>query len=418
MLRKERRASLFALCGGLVAVWASVAAGAEDWPQWRGPSRDGAAGVKLPEPWPASPKQVWKVEVGEGHSGPVVVGGKVVVLARQEPQDVVLCLNAGDGQQVWRYSYEAPYTPAGVAKAHGKGPFATPTVAANKVYAFGASGVLTCLDLANGKLLWQKVFSKEFKKTYPTYGASNSPLIEGDLCILGVGGSNSGALAAFNKDSGEPVWKLGVTGPGYGSPVALELAGTRQVVAPMQNRVVGVEPATGKLLWEVKFTTPHEMNIMTPVAEKGIFVYAGYQSGATAWQIAKDGEKLTPRQAWRDEKLSMFMSSPVVHGDHLYGFSDRGGGSLVCVAVQDGKTQWTSPGRLGQYASITRCDGKLLVMKTNGELVLAAADPAGYKELGRSRLSDSPVWAHLALAGGRLYVKDRTHLACFALAAE
>ena len=387
----------------------------QDWPQWRGPNRDGVAErTSLPDRLPENLRSVWKVEVGEGHSAPVVAESKVVLFVRRQEKEVVLCLNAQNSQEIWRYSYPAPYTPRADARPHGKGPKATPTMAANKVYAFGVTGILTCVDMGTGKLVWQKRFSDRYKKTYPLYGAANSPLVEGDLCILGIGGHNDGALAAFNKDTGEPAWEVTEGGPSYASPVAVDLAGHRQVVALMQTRLVGMAAKTGQLLWQVPFTTPYDMNTITPVLHDGMIIYSGYRKGTTAIRLVKAGDRTSAGRVWHRERFSMYMSSPVIHGEYLYGLSQQRA-AVSCIALKDGEHKWNSPGGLGQYVSIVGAGDKLLVLTTKGRLMLVAADPSGYKELGRTHVTDKPVWAHLALAANRIYVKDKTHLACFEL---
>lgn len=387
----------------------------QDWPQWRGPNRDGVAErINLPDRLPENLQFVWKVEVGEGYSAPVAAESKVVLLVRQREKEVVLCLNGQNGQEIWRYSYAAPYTPRADARPHGKGPKATPAIAAGKVYAFGVTGILTCVDLGTGKLVWQKRFSDRFKKTYPLYGAANSPLVEGDLCILGIGGHNDGALAAFNKDTGELAWEVTEDGPSYASPIAVDLAGHRQLVALMQTRLVGMAAKTGQLLWQVPFTTPYDMNIITPVLHDGMIIYSGYRKGTTAIRLVADGDRISAGRVWHRERFSMYMSSPVIHGEYLYGLSQQRA-AVSCIALKDGEHKWNSPGGLGQYVSIVGAGDKLLVLTTKGRLMLVAADPSGYKELGRTHVTDKPVWAHFALAANRIYVKDKTHLACFEL---
>ena len=411
-------------CCPMVLVWLVAGGGglvrpalAQDWPQWRGPNRDGiAVGTVLPAPWPKSLRHVWKAEVGEGHSAPVVAGRRVVLFVRRGGNEVVLCLNAEDGRELWHYSYAAPYTPRSDARPHGKGPKATPTLAGDKAYALGVTGILTCVALRSGDLVWQKQFSDRFKKTYPLYGAANSPLVEGGLCILGIGGHDDGALVAFHKDTGKLVWELPGDGPSYASPIAVDLAGQRQVVTFMQTKLVGVEPRTGRLLWEALFRTSYDMNIITPVFHSGMILYSGYQKGTTAVRPAKGDGKWIAQPVWRTRQPVMFMSSPLIHGDHLYGLTSQAGGRLMCIRLSDGKKAWSSPGRMGEYVSIVRAGSRLLVLRTNGELLLVAADPSGYRELGRTRVASSPTWAHLALAGNRIYVKDRTGLACFELA--
>jgi outer membrane protein assembly factor BamB len=419
---KACRSKLSVLCPQMLLIWLiaptvgslSLAAG-QDWPQWRGPNRDGVAErMNLADQLPENLKFVWKVEVGEGYSAPVAAESKVVLFVRQREKEVVLCLNAQNGQEIWRYSYAAPYTPRADARPHGKGPKATPAIAADKVSAFGVTGILTCVDLGNGKLVWQKRFSDRFKKTYPLYGAANSPLVEANLCILGIGGHNDGALAAFNKDTGELVWEVTEDGPSYASPIAVDLAGHRQVVALMQTRLVGVAAKTGQLLWQVPFTSPYDMNIITPVFHDGMIIYSGYRKGTTAVRLVKAGDRTSASRVWHRERFSMYMSSPVIRGEYMYGLSQQRA-AVSCIALKDGEHKWNSPGGLGQYVSIVGAGDKLLVLTTKGRLMLVAADSSGYKELGRTHVTDKPVWAHLALAANRIYAKDKTHLACFEL---
>ena len=411
----------WAAVGVLIGLAAPIAsASAADWPQWRGLTRDGvAAGVKLPDPWPPALTRAWSLEVGLGHSSPVVAGGKVVQQARQGEEEVVRCIDAASGKVVWQAAFAAgPFAPRPVARAHGRGPFATPTVADGKVYTLGVSGVLACYDLASGKRLWQKTFANEYEKPYPIWGAANSPLIDGTRCILTVGTDADGALAAFHKDTGEALWRVTDVGPAYTSPQIATLAGKRQVVTLTHKRLCGADDQTGKLLWQIPFKVRYDMNIITPVVHGDLVVYSGYHEGTAAVRVAAGDGKLAAQKRWHNKGESMFMSSPVRRDGHIYGLSMRGKGTLVCLALADGKTAWASPGRMGEYASLVLVGDRLLVMTTGGDLLLVAADPGGYRELARSHLTDRPVWAHLAVTDKVLCVKDKTHLTCFALGAE
>lgn len=406
-----------ALVLAAVACAASVAL-AGDWPQWRGPNRDGVAtGAALPAVLPPGLKALWQVPAGPGHSGPIVSGDKVVVFSRQGDDEVLACLDAAGGKEAWRKAFREPYDPPGESRSHGKGPFATPAVAAGKVYAFGVTGVLTCCDLASGKMLWRNDFASDFKKTHPTWGAANSPMVEGDLCILSVGSRTQGGLAAFEKDTGKRVWLMKEDGAAYASPVAAVLAGRRQAVTLLDSNAVGVELATGKLLWTFPFRVKYEQNIVTPLAQGDLVVVSGWGEGTAGLRIAAGDDGLAAAQAWKNEADGMYMSSPVRNGFFLYGLSTRQGGTLVCLSLRDGTAAWSSPGGLGEYASILRAGDRLLVLTVKGELILLAADPAGYNELGRTRIPGGPFWAHLALAGGRLFVKDETNLTCYELPA-
>jgi outer membrane protein assembly factor BamB len=313
---------------------------------------------------------------------------------------------------LWRHTYPAPYKPRGFARKHGKGPFATPTIAEGKVYTFGIRGTLSCLDLGTGKLLWRKAFADQFQPPHPTWGAANSPLIEGDLCVLAVGSTEKGYLAAFQKDTGQQVWSLEAVSPGYGSPVAADLAGRRQIVTLTSTQIIGATADSGKLLWQIPFKTSYEQNATTPVVRGDRVIFAGYKLGTHAYRI-RDGDAVKAERLWSNDSAAMYMTSPVVLGGHVYGLAQRGGGTLVCLSLENGQTAWAAPGRLGEYVSIVAAADRLLVLTTDGTLIVAAADPSDYKQLARQRLTDRPVWSHLALLPGRLYVKDKTHLACF-----
>jgi len=391
--------------------------GAADWPQWRGPTRDGVAtGVKLPDPWPKTLKRVWQLEVGLGHSSPVVAGGKLVQHARQGDDEVIQCIEAASGKVVWRDASAAgPFTPRPVARYHAKGPFATPTIADGRVYTLGISGELACYDLASGKRLWRKTFAGDYKKPYPIWGAANSVLIDGQRCILAVGTDTDGALVALDKDTGKTLWQLDDDGPAYTSPQVATLAGRRQIVTVTHRRLLGVEDDTGKTLWTVPFKVRYDMNIVTPIIHGDVVVYSGYHEGTTAVRIADRGGTLAAQRLWHSKAESMFMNSPVRRDGHLW-LAMRGGrkGALVCIALADGASKWASP-KMGDYASIVRVGDTLLVLTTRGDLLLVAAEHSAYKELGRSHLTDRHVWAHLAVTADRIYVKDKTHLMCFEL---
>lgn len=388
---------------------------AGDWPQWRGPARDGVApGVALPGKLPAQLQKLWEVEVGEGHSGHVVAGDKVVVLSRQGNDEVVQCLNLADGKTLWRDSYPAPYEPRGAARSHGKGPFSTPTIADGKVYAFGIRGVLTCYDLASGKVLWRKDYTKQLKSPYPMWGAANSPLVTGKMCILSVGSKGESAFVAFEKDTGNEIWKQQIDGAAYSSPVVAKLAGKERVVLLLEHNLVGVELATGKLLWKVPFVVRYQMNIITPVVEQDMVIVSGSRQPAIGVKVSTEGAKVV----WKNEAESMFMSSPVLKDGYLYGLSDKGRGTLVCLDAATGKTKWSSPGGQGRYASLAFAGDKLLVLTTRGELVLVKASPDAYTELSRCRVTSRPVWSHIALTERNILVKDNSHLLCFKTPAQ
>ncbi len=410
---------LFAISSLLAWFLGSDVRAGDEWPQWRGPARTGiAAGTSLPRELPSKLEALWRSEVGEGYSGPVISGGKLIAFSRQGEDEVIQCFDARDGRRLWKDSYPAPYKPASVAARHGKGPFATPAVVGGRVFTVGISGIVSAVELETGKVLWRHDFKDRFRRTYPSWGASNSPLVEGDLVILGIGAKEEGGLAAFQASTGKLLWLYDADGSAYSSPVAADLAGRRQIVALLEHHLLGVDPKTGSALWKVPFEVQYEQNICTPIVWEDMVIIAGWGQPIRAYGIAEKEGKLVASEVWRSEREAFYMNTPVLVGGHLYGLADRGGGTLVCVSASDGRTKWSSEGKLGEYASIVSAAGRLLILTAKGELLLAAQNPEAYEGLGRISLGEGAYWAHLALAHGRLYVRGKTELVCFSLPAD
>lgn len=248
------------------------------------------------------------------------------------------------------------------------------------------------------------------------FGTAASPLVEGDLVIVPIGGKGKGALAALNKETGDRVWTTtDGDGPGYGSPMAFELGGKKQVVVFSQTALMGVDIADGAALWSLPFTTPYEQNVMTIAkTPDGLLIYSGLQQGVFAlrFDAANGGKK--PEEAWQNPGHWMYMDSPVIHGDHLYFLSNKNKGALVCLDLATGQTVWETGGRMAAYASIILADGRLIVMTDTGELKVVEAEPDGFKELASYEAAPSTTYAHTALSGGRLFVKDTAHLTAYA----
>src|SRR5688572_4005515 len=213
---------------------ATLASGNSDWTQWRGPNRDGLVrDAAIPRVWPKELKEEWKVTVGIGHSTPVVANNKIYVFARQAEEEVLLCLDSATGKEIWRSDQPIAYEMHNAARKHGKGPKSTPVLHDGKVYTLGISGVLSCHDGRTGNLKWRREFSKQYPKTSPLFGTAMSPLISNGQVIAHVGGHDKGALMAFDANTGADKWANQMDGPAYASPIAVNLAGTRQVVTFM-----------------------------------------------------------------------------------------------------------------------------------------------------------------------------------------
>lgn len=384
---------------------------APDWNQWRGPNRDGiATDFRAPTTWTKdSLAKKWSITVGEGHASPVIVGDRVYVFARENDEEVMRCLSASDGKVIWQEAYAAPYEMNPAARGHGKGPKSTPTVAQGRVFALGINGHLSAYDAGTGAVLWRKSFAGDFKSTSPVFGASVSPLVDGDNVIVHVGGDDSGALTAFDAATGKVKWKWSEDGPAYTSPVIATLGGVRQLLTQTQNHCLAVSPEDGKLLWKLPFTTPFDQNIVTPVVVGDLVIFGGVQKPTFAVKV--NGTSATP--AWENRQITMYMSTPVYNGTKLYGMSDKSRGSLFILDVKTGEVLWKNEGRLGANASLTDIGSALLVVTDNGELTVHQKSGDTLRPMMTYKVADSPVWAAPAVAGDQVLIKDKTSLALY-----
>lgn len=335
-------AAIFALAAAALAQTNQVAS-SSDWPQWRGQNRDGAAGgASLPQAWPEQLKLKWKVDVGLGYAAPITVGNRVYLFTRQEPDEVLRALDVESGKTVWQTGYAAPYKPNPAATGkHGTGPKSTPTFANGKLYTLGMSGIVTASDAASGKQLWQK----PAPPVEPLYHTAMSPLVDRGLVIVHVGGHDNGALTAFDADTGSVKWSWNGDGPGYGSPIAADLGGVRQVITVTQANLVGVSEATGELLWKRPFAVRATRNSITPILYGQTVIVSGLEKNITAFTVAKRDSQWIIEDVWENAQTTMDMSTGVLIGSVLYGFSPRNSGQFFAIDASNGKTLWLSAGR-------------------------------------------------------------------------
>ncbi len=388
---------------------------AQDWPQWRGPSRTGAAaGFKAPATWPDRPKQVWRVQAGIGHASPIVVGGRVYLFSRIGEQEALTTYDLATGKQVWRQSYDTPYQMNPAATGHGKGPKSTPVHDRGRLYTFGISGILSAWEAKDGQLLWRKDFKKDFASTSPDFGVAMSPIVSGDLLIVHAGGSGNGALMALDAARGDLKWSWKGDGPGYASPVIAELGKMRQVITQSQRRVIGLSLADGRLLWEIPFTTAYEQNIVTPIVVNDLLVYGGLSKPTTAVRIEQQGGKWVTSQVWDNADVSMYMSSPVESDGYLFGLTNRNRGQFFCVDARTGKTMWTTKGREAENAALVTAGQLVMAVTTEGELIIARNSAKEFDVVKRYTVAESPVWAHPAPIGTGVVIKDEETLAYWA----
>ena len=385
------------------------AATSTDWPQWRGPNRDGSIGAALPAQWPEALTKRWEIPVGTGHASPVVSGNRVVVIARQGDEEIVRALDLTSGKEIWRAAYPAPYVVNPAAQSHGPGPKSTPAIADGRVFTFGIGGILSAFDLASGRLLWRI----PAPDVLPQYGTATSPLVDGTSVIAHVGGHDGGALTSFDAATGKPRWQWNGDGPGSGSPIIATVGGVRQLIAQTQKFLVGLNASTGTLLWQMPFTTDFDQNAFTPLVFRDLLINAGIDQPLTAIRLKLDDGKWIGEIGWTNLQTPMFMSSPVLIGNTIYGLTMRSRGQFVAIDAASGKTLWNTQGREGENASMLGAGTWLLASTTDGNLVVARTNPQKYEEVRRYQIAQSAVWAHPAITSSAIIVKDVDKVICW-----
>jgi outer membrane protein assembly factor BamB len=403
----------FLLCIlGILSPARTGTAWGQDWSQWRGPERDGlAAGIDLPETWPDALERLWQVEVGEGYSSPIVSGDRAFVFTREGGEEVLRAMSLEDGSIHWRASYAAPYRVNRAASSHGSGPKSTPVVADGRICTLGISGVLSCFDAGSGDLLWQNDYSDEFPSTSPLYGAAMSPAVIDGSLIVHVGGGRGGALMALDPGSGSVRWRWDGDGPGYASPVAVEIGGQRQIVTQSARQIIGVSPDDGGLLWQIPFRTPFDQNVVTPLVVNESLILSGLQQSTFAVEVVDEGVSLSTREVWRNDRLPMYMSSPVFVAGRVFGFSNMRRGQFFCLDPATGKSIWTSEGRQGDNAALVVVDGLLLALTNGAELFVIDPAASEFAPIARYTVAESATYAHPVPRGGGLLIKDSSTLA-------
>jgi outer membrane protein assembly factor BamB len=382
----------------------TTTAAVADWPQWRGPARDGIASTfTAPTTWPAQLTKRWQATVGLGHSSPVVLGNRVIVHTRVANREIVNAYDLASGKQLWQDGIDAPYKMNEAATGHGPGPKATPLVANGRVFTFGISGIFSAHDLATGKLLWRKPATTPVQE----YGTSSSPIADGANVIAFLGGNDAGALTAMDAATGAIKWRWTGDGPGYTSPILATIGGVRQIITQSQNKLIGVNAADGRLLWETPLKTPYGQNVVTPLVVNDVVISAGLDNPTTAyWITAGLGKGWTATPRWRNEQLSMYMSSPAASGSTIFGLSNKNRGQFFAIDAASGKTLWVGKGREAENASIVRAGDYLLLATTNSELIVAKPSASAFEEIKRYTVADSAMWAHPAFTGRTIIVKD------------
>jgi outer membrane protein assembly factor BamB len=377
---------------------------AQDWPQWRGPNRDGeVSGFTAPQKWPKELTQKWKTTVGLGDATLALVGDKLYVFVRQGEDEVTLCLDASSGKELWKDKYKAQAV-TGPPSRH-PGPRSSPAVADGKVVTIGVGGILSCLDAVTGKVVWRK---DPFPKVVPQFFTAMSPIIVDGVAIAHLGGKGNGAIIAYSLATGDQKWQWDSEGPEYASPVLLTVEGAKQIVTLTEKSIVGVSVADGKLLWQLPFVPLRRAyNAATPIVDGQTVIYTGAGRGTKAVKIEKQPDGFAAKELWSNPEVATQFNTPVLKDGLLFGLSDRG--YLFCVNSQNGQTAWIDPTQRdrGGFASIINTGSVILALPSNSELIAFKPIDKEYAELARIKVSDTPIYAHPVIAGNRIFIKDQ-----------
>lgn len=391
----------------LSEVWATQQAGPNRVEGWRGPNRDGAFAFSPPKTWPDQLTFKWKVDVGAGYAAPIVIGNRVYAFSRQGEDEVMRALDAATGKTIWETKYNATYKPNPAAtRTHGTGPKSTPTFADGRLYTLGMTGAVTAFDAASGKQLWQKPGGP----IEPLYHTAMSPLVERGLVVVHVGGHGNGALTAFDARTGDVKWAWQGDGPAYGSPVAAELGATRQIVTMTQDNLIGVSAATGELLWRRPYTVRATRNAVTPIIHGQTIIVSGLGMPVTGFRVQNRGGTWSFEDVWTNDDVTMDMSTGVLIGSAVYGFSPRNSGQFFAVDGNTGQTLWLSEPRQGDNAAVVRAGDLWFALETDAELVVARANAKQFEILKRYDVADSATWAQPVLSQNRIFVKDVSNI--------
>jgi len=417
---------------------AAVAAASDEWPQWRGPGRDGVWKEQgLVEKFERPQLEVrWRAPIGGGYSGPTVAGGRVYVTDRiTEPkqQERVHCFDWQTGKPVWTHAYDCVYAIPG---GYHAGPRASVTLDAGRAYSLGAMGHLLSLDAAKGTVLWSKNLATEYNIRLPVWGISAAPLVDGDLLILQIGGENNACVVALDKKTGEERWRALNDRASYSPPILIHQAGKRVLVCWTGDRVAGLDPATGKLYWEYPFPARQVViGIATPIVQKDLLFVTNFYEGSLMLRLKPDAlavEKVWQRRGQNEQNtdaLHSIISTPLFQGDYVYGVDSYG--ELRCLDANTGERVWESLAAVpkARWATIhfVKNADKVWMFNERGQVIISRLSPKGFEEISRAgllrpTLAQLPqrggvVWSHPAYAYQHIFARNDEELVCASLKA-
>ena len=430
-----RWVAVLCLCGLVQTVRAN------DWPEWRGAGRLGVlTETGLLETFPAGGLPVvWRTPIHGGYSGPAVAGGRVFITDARRPDprstavvERALALDEQTGEVLWSREWETDY--AGLQLVYAIGPRATPTVDDDRVYMLGAMGNLLALHVEDGRVLWQKDFPEDFNTAVPSWGMAGAPLVDGDRLICLVGGEPDAKMMAFDKYTGEEIWRALSSDwePGYSQPIIVEAGGARQLIAWHPRDISSLNPETGEVYWEVRHIVDMGINPATAVRSGPYLFFTSQYGGArmllldertpgarVLWEGVGESD---PEYGFDFNTLNSVISTPVIDGDYVYGVD--GHGLLRCLELETGRRVWETDALIGERtnwatAFFVRHEDRYFINTDTGDLVIAELSPGGYRELSRTRLiepthpyvrrrrsGDVVNWSHPAYANTHVFARN------------
>ena len=423
-------------------------ASAQDWPQWRGPNRDAkATGFTAPKTWPKELTEKWKVTVGEGVATPALVGDKLYVFSREGGNEMVRCLNADTGKEIWqdKYESEAVGGPAGAFS----GPRSSPAIADGKLLTMGVHGVISCYDAASGKKLWR---SEDFTDVVPMFSVASSPILVDRLCIAQLGGDGAGGIVALDLATGVEKWRWAGDGTGYASPVLATIDGEKAIVAETASKIVAVSLA-GKQLWTTPFARQgRSYQACTPIIDGQTVVFSGTPRGTKAFKLEKKGDEFNGKELWSNKDTSVQFNTPVIKDGSVFGISESN--KLFCISMESGKTSWSTlapgasaaaapggppggrpdgppggppgggrpgGGRMGGgmgmgrdgYGSVVDAGSVLFALTPGGKLAVFEPSDKEFKQVALYTVAKEGTYAYPVVAGNRIFVKDKESVKLF-----
>jgi outer membrane protein assembly factor BamB len=385
-----------------------------DWPQFRGPNRDGVVtDSAIRRDWKSNPPNLlWKHPIGKGWSSFAVVDHFAFTQEQRGDEECVVCYDIETGDHVWTHSDEAKFS----SFQGGPGPMATPTVFDSHVYTVGGQGLLNCLDARTGKRIWSTNILEDASAQNLTWGMSGSPVVYDNMVVVNPGGGQGNSVAAYDRLTGEKLWTAGNEPAGYSSPSLATIGGVRQILVFHGIGISGYDAQTGTELWKFnKWENDPNVNASQPIVrdEKHVFISSGYSLGSSLLEVTQNDGAWSVSQKWKDPRsLNMKFTCGVYKNGYVYGLSER---ILTCIEYVTGKRKWFKRGRFG-YGQLLLAGDNLLILTESGEVALYEAKPNSPRELGRFKAIDGLItWNHPVLHRGRLLVRNGEEVACYDL---